>query len=81
MSVVWRRDRVSGEAIAKELGARFVPRWEDAVEAPDVEFGVVNGFSLEGATRYDLEPGRRLIDYEPEDDFETALAAHLARER
>jgi hypothetical protein len=52
-----------------------------AVEAPDVEFGVVNGFSLEGATRYDLEPGRRLIGYEPEDDFETALAAHLARER
>lgn len=52
-----------------------------AVEAPDVEFGVVNGFSLEGAARYDLEPGRRLIGYEPEDDFETALAAHLARER
>jgi len=52
-----------------------------AVEAPDVEFGVVNGFSREGAARYDLEPGRRLIGYEPEDDFETALAAHLARER
>jgi dTDP-4-dehydrorhamnose reductase len=52
-----------------------------AVEAPDVEFCVVNGFSREGATRYDLEPGRRLIGYEPEDDFETALSAHQARER
>jgi len=51
-----------------------------AVEAPDVEFGVVNGFSREGAARYDLEPGRRLIGYEPQDDFETALASHLARE-
>lgn len=50
-----------------------------AVEAPDVEFGVVNGFSKEGASRYDLEPGRRLIGYEPQDDFETALASHLAR--
>src|SRR5438034_678833 len=52
-----------------------------AVEAPDVEFALVNGFSREGATRYDLEPGRRLIGYEPTDDFETALASHRARER
>lgn len=51
-----------------------------AVEATDVEFGVVNGFSVEGAARYDLEPGRRLIGYEPQDDFETALADHMARE-
>lgn len=51
-----------------------------AVEAPDVEFAVVNGFSKEGAARYDLEPGRRLIGYEPRDDFETALASHLARQ-
>jgi nucleoside-diphosphate-sugar epimerase len=51
-----------------------------AVEAPDVEFAVVNGFSREGAARYDLEPGRRLIGYEPQDDFETALASHLARQ-
>jgi uronate dehydrogenase len=50
-----------------------------AVEAPDVEFVVVNGFSREGATRFDLEPGRRLIGYAPQDDFETALASHLAR--
>jgi hypothetical protein len=50
-----------------------------AVEAPDVEFAVLNGFSLEGAARYDLEPGRRSIGYEPRDDFETALADHLAR--
>jgi nucleoside-diphosphate-sugar epimerase len=51
-----------------------------AVEAEGVEFAVVNGFSREGAARYDLEPGRRLIDYEPLDDFETALADHLQRQ-
>jgi nucleoside-diphosphate-sugar epimerase len=50
-----------------------------AVEADGVEFGVVNGFSREGAARFDLEPGRRLIGYEPQDDFETALASHMAR--
>jgi len=50
-----------------------------AVEAEGIEFAVVNGFSREGAARYDLEPGRRYLGYEPEDDFETALAAHLAR--
>jgi nucleoside-diphosphate-sugar epimerase len=50
-----------------------------AVEAEGVEFAVLNGFSKEGGTRYDLEPGRRLIGYEPQDDFETALAGHLAR--
>jgi nucleoside-diphosphate-sugar epimerase len=52
-----------------------------AVEAPDVEFVVVNGFSREGAARYDLEPGRRVLAYEPQDDFEAVLAGHLARER
>jgi nucleoside-diphosphate-sugar epimerase len=62
------------------LGVRDCQRlFTCAVEAGEVEFGVVNGFSVEGATRYDLEPGRRLIGYEPQDDFETALASHLAR--
>jgi len=50
-----------------------------AVEADGVEFGVVNGFSRDGGARFDLEPGRRLIGYEPQDDFETALASHVAR--
>jgi hypothetical protein len=62
------------------LGVRDCQRlFTRAVEAENVEFGVVNGFSVEGAARYDLEPGRRLIGYEPQDDFETALADHLAR--
>ena len=52
-----------------------------AVEAEGVEFAVLNGFSVEAGARYDLEPGRRLIGYAPQDDFETALAAHLARQR
>jgi nucleoside-diphosphate-sugar epimerase len=51
-----------------------------AVEAPDVEFAVLNGFSREGGSRYDLEPGRRLIGYEPEQDFESVLQSHLARQ-
>jgi uronate dehydrogenase len=51
-----------------------------AVEAEGVEFGVVNGMSREAASRFDLEPGRRLIGYEPEEEFEAALASHLARE-
>jgi nucleoside-diphosphate-sugar epimerase len=51
-----------------------------AVEAEGVEFAVLNGFSLEAAARYDLEPGRRLIGYEPRDDFERALADHLTRQ-
>lgn len=50
-----------------------------AVEAEGIEFAVVNGFSREGAARFDLEPGRRYPGYDPEDDFETALASHLAR--
>jgi hypothetical protein len=63
------------------LGVRDCQRlFTRAVEAPDVEFVVVNGFSREGAARYDLEPGRRVLGYEPDDDFETALAGHLARE-
>jgi uronate dehydrogenase len=63
------------------LGPRDCGRlFTRAVEAEGVEFGVVNGFSREGAVRYDLEPGRRLIGYEPQDDFETALADHQARQ-
>lgn len=50
-----------------------------AVEAEGVEFAVLNGMSREAAARFDLEPGRRLIGYEPQDDFEAALASHLAR--
>jgi nucleoside-diphosphate-sugar epimerase len=69
-----RRNRVIVLGV-KDCGHLFT----HAVEAEGVEFGVVNGFSREGAARYDLEPGRRLIGYEPQDDFETALASHAAR--
>jgi hypothetical protein len=62
------------------LGVRDCQRlFTCAVEAEDMEFGVVYCFSVEGARRVDLEPGRRLIGYEPQDDFETALASHVAR--
>src|SRR5262249_15404459 len=52
---VLRRNRVTvlGVADCKRLFTR-------AVEAEGVEFGVLNGFSREGAARFDLEPGRRL---------------------
>ena len=75
---------INVEAVRRErtivLGVRDCGQlFTRAVEAPDVEFAVVNGFSREGAARYDLEPGRRLIGYEPQDDFETALASHLDR--
>ena len=80
------RQPIHEEAMRRErttvLGVRDCQRlFTRAVEAPDVEFAVVNGFSREGAKRYDLEPGRRLIGYEPEADFETVLAEHRARER
>jgi nucleoside-diphosphate-sugar epimerase len=70
-----RRNRVT--VLGVEDCRRLFTR---AVEAEGVEFGVVNGFSREGAVRFDLEPGRRLIGYEPQDDFETALASHAARQ-
>jgi dTDP-4-dehydrorhamnose reductase len=69
-----RRNRVTvlGRADCQRLFTR-------AVEAEGVEFAVLNGMSREAAARFDLEPGRRLIGYDPQDDFETALASHMAR--
>ncbi len=74
------------EAVRRErtmvLGVRDCGQlFTRAVEAQVDEFALINGFSREAAKRYDLEPGRRLIGYEPQDDFETTLASNLARER
>jgi uronate dehydrogenase len=49
------------------------------VEAEDIDFCVVNGFSREGADQFDLETGKMTIGYEPQDDPDAAYRQHAER--
>ena len=60
------------------LGLRDCERlFRRAVAAENVSYGVVNGVSKGGDGYYDLEPGRLLLGFEPEDDGDEARRQHL----
>ena len=49
------------------------------VEAADVTSIVVNGFSLAGTDYFDLEPGRSVIGYHPQEDAQAVIRTHMKR--
>ena len=49
------------------------------VEAPQVDHAVVNGLSRAGKDYFDLEPGRKLLNFDPQDEAQEAVAQHLQR--
>ena len=59
----WDPDEIYGNLSPRDCAQLFACR----VDAPDVDFAIVNGVSNHRRSRLDLEVSRRTVGYEPED--------------